>query len=124
MLKLGRMHRQTGETFVDPTAMSRQMTGLKFLGFATFNSLVLTNTLKMALTNHPEDAWHRPDGKHHNQINYILVKRRFRSGVNIYRTRSFPGADIGSDHDLVMMTFRIRLKKARKPNQPRLRFDL
>ena len=25
MLKLGKMHRQTGERFVDPTAMSRQM---------------------------------------------------------------------------------------------------
>ena len=50
------------------------------------------------------------------------MKKRFRSGVNIHRTRSFPGADIGSDHDLVMMTF--RLKKVRKPNQPRLRFDL
>ena len=25
MLKLGRMHRQTGEKFVDPTAMSRQI---------------------------------------------------------------------------------------------------
>ena len=58
-----------------------------------------------------------------NQIDYILVKKRFRSGVNIHRTRSFPGADIGSDYDLVMMTFRVRLKKARKPNQPRLRFD-
>ena len=46
------------------------------------------------------------------------------TGVNIHRTRSFPGADIGSDHDLVMMTFQVRLKKARKPNQPRLRFDL
>ena len=34
------------------------------------------------------------------------------------------GADIGSDHDLVMMTFQVRLKKTRKPNQPRLRFDL
>ena len=52
------------------------------------------------------------------------MKKRFRSGVNIHRTRSFPGADIGSDHDLVMMTFRVRLKKARKPNQQRLRFDL
>ena len=30
----------------------------------------------------------------------------------------------GSDQDLVMMTFPVRLKKARKPNQPRLRFDL
>ena len=52
------------------------------------------------------------------------MKKRFRPGVNIHRTRSFPGADIGSDHDLVMMTFRVCLKKARKPNQPRLRFDL
>ena len=40
------------------------------------------------------------------------------------RTRSFPGADIGSDHDLMMMTFQVRLKKTSKPNQPRLRFDL
>ena len=52
------------------------------------------------------------------------MKKRFRSGVNIHRTRSFPGADIGSDHDLVMMTFQVRLKKTIKPNQPRLRFDL
>ena len=37
---------------------------------------------------------------------------------------TLPTADIGSDHDLVMMTFRVRLKKARKPNQPRLRFYL
>ena len=57
-------------------------------------------------------------------VDYILVKKRFRSGVNIHRTRSFPGADIGSDHDLVMMTFQVGLKMARKPNQPRLRFDL
>ena len=51
------------------------------------------------------------------QIEYILVKKRFRSGVNIHRTRSFPGADIGSDHDLEMMTIQVRLKMARKPNQ-------
>ena len=53
-----------------------------------------------------------------------MVKKRFRAGVNSHRKRSFPGADLGGDHDLVMMTFRVRLKKARKPNQPRLRFDL
>ena len=44
--------------------------------------------------------------------------------MNIHETRSFSGADIGSDHDLVMMTFQVRLKMARKPNQPRLKFDL
>ena len=38
-------------------------------------------------------------------------------------TKRFPGADIGRDHGLVMVTFRVRLKKVRKPTQPRLRFD-
>ena len=97
--------------------------GLRLLEFATFNNLVLTNTLGPHKPSR-RWTWHSPDGKHHNQIDYILVKKRFRSGVNIHRTRSFPGADIGSDHDLVMMTFQVRLKKTRKPNQPRLRFDL
>ena len=43
---------------------------------------------------------------------------------DIARTRSFPGADIGSDHDLLMMTFRLRLKKISKPKHTRLKFDL
>ena len=98
--------------------------GLRLLEFAAFNSLILTNTLG---SHKPSRRWtkHSPDEKHHNQIDYTLAKfKRFRSGVNIHRTRSFPGADIGSDHGLVVMIFRIRLKKARKPNQPRLMFGL
>ena len=44
--------------------------------------------------------------------------------MNIARTRSFLGADIGSDHDLLMMTFRLRLKKISKSKHTRLKFDL
>ena len=44
--------------------------------------------------------------------------------MNIARTRSFPGADIGSDHDLLMTTFHIRLKKVSEPKHTRLKFDL
>jgi len=58
------------------------------------------------------------------QIDYILVRKRFRSGVNIARTRNFPGADIGSDHDVLLMTFRLRLKKISKQKHTRLKFDL
>ena len=47
-----------------------------------------------------------------------------RSGVNIARTQSFPGADIGSDHDLLMMTFHLYLKRISKPKHTRLKFDL
>ena len=55
---------------------------------------------------------------------YILVKKRFRSGIKTAKTRAFPGADIGSDHDMVMTTFQTRLKNSRKPTQPRIGFDL
>ena len=52
------------------------------------------------------------------------MKKRFRSGIKIARTRAFPGADVGSDYDMVMMTFKTRLKKSRKPTQPRISFDI
>ena len=45
--------------------------------------------------------------------------------MDIARTRSFPGADTGSDHDLLMMTFCLCLKKKnQKPKHTRLKFDL
>ena len=97
--------------------------GLKLLDFATYNKLVLTNTLGPHKLSR-RWTWHSPDGKHHNQIDYILVRKRFRSSINIARTRSFPGADIGSDHDLLMMTIKLRLRKTNKPRQVRIRFDL
>ena len=44
--------------------------------------------------------------------------------MNRARTRSFPGADIGSDHDLLMMTFHLCLKRISKPKHTRHKFDL
>ena len=64
-------------------------------------------------------TWHSPNGQLHNQIDYILVRKRFRLGVNSARTRSFLGADIGSDHDFLK-----KKKKNSKPKQTRLEFDL
>ena len=52
------------------------------------------------------------------------MRKRFRSGVISARTRSFPGADSGSDHDLLMMTLHLRLKRISKPKHKRLTFDL
>ena len=68
--------------------------------------------------------WHSPDGKTHNQIDYIMVKKRFKTSVNIAKTRSSPGADIGSDHELVMMTSKLYLKRAKKQCNTRIKFDL
>ena len=101
---------------MDPT----EMLSLRLLEFANFNNLVLTNTMGSNKLSR-KWTWHRSDRKHQNQIDYILVKKRFHSGVNVHR--SFSGADIGSHHDLLMMTFQIQLKKTKKPTQSILRFD-
>ena len=97
--------------------------GLRLLEFATFNDLVLANTCGHHKASR-RWTWHGLNGQNHNQIDYTLVRKRFRSGVNIARTRNFPGAGIGSDHDLLMMTFRLRLKKISKSKHTRLKFDL
>ena len=55
---------------------------------------------------------------------WSMVKKRFSSSVNIAKTRSFPGADIGSDHELVMMTFKLHLKRTKKRGHARIRFDV
>ena len=59
--------------------------GLRFLEFATFNDLVLANTFGHHKASRGW-TWHSPSEQHHNQIDYILVRKHFRSGVNIART--------------------------------------
>ena len=97
--------------------------GLRLLEFASDNNLMLANTFGPHKPSR-RWTWTSPNGEHHSQIDYIMVKRRFQSSVNITRTRSFPGADIGSDHELVMMTFRLHLRKVKKQGQTRIKFDL
>ena len=97
--------------------------GLRLLEFATFNDLVLANTFGHHKASR-RWTWHSPNRQHHSQTDYILVRKRFRSGVNIARTQSFPGADTASEHDLLMVTFHVRLKRISKPKQTRLKFNI
>ena len=66
-------------------------------------------------------TWTSPDGQHQNQINYILCSQRWRSSIWSAKTR--PGADCGSDYELLIAKFRIKLKKVGKTTRP-FRYDL
>ena len=65
-----------------------------------------------------------PKGQVHNQIDFIVTPQRFKSSINKANTRSFPGADTGSDHDLMLTTIKLKLKTKRFTKSPRIRFDL
>ena len=97
--------------------------GLKLLESACDNDPVLANTLGKHKVSR-RWTWHSPNGGYHNQIDYIMVRTRFITNVNTAKTRSFPGADIGSDHDLVMMSFRLCLKKIKMQGPTRIKLDL
>ena len=66
----------------------------------------------------------RCEAQVHNQKGFILTPQRFKSSIKEANTRSFPGADIGSDHDLVPTTIKLKLKTKRFTKSPRIRFDL
>lgn len=51
------------------------------------------------------------------QTDYILVKKQFRNQVK--DSRSYPIADIDSDHNLVMMTCKLKFKKIETNGQTR-----
>ena len=97
--------------------------GLRLLEFASYNNLKVANT---SGPHKPSRrwTWHSPGGDYHNQIDYTIVKRRFQSNVKIAKTRSFPGSDIESDRELVMMTFKLRLQRAKNQDSIRIRLSL
>ena len=84
------------------------------------HALVIANTLSQ---QHKRRLYTRtsPDGQHKNQIDYILCSKRWRSPIQSTKTR--PGVDCGSDHELLIAKLRLKLKKAGKTTRP-FRYDL
>ena len=80
-------------------------TGQRLIEFCQENELVIANTL---FQQHKRRlyTWTSPDGQHQNQIDYILCSQRWRSSTQ--STKGRPGADCGSDHELLITKFRLK----------------
>ena len=59
--------------------------------------------------------------QYQNLIDYILCSQRWKSSIQSAKTRL--GADCGSDHELLIAKFRLKLKKVGKTARP-FRYDL
>ena len=89
----------------------RNEAGKGLIEFCQENALVITNTaLHMDITR-----WSTP------KSDYILCIQRWRSSILSTKTR--PGADCGSDHELLIIKFRLKLKNVGKTTRP-FRYDL
>ena len=94
--------------------------GKRLIEFCQENVLVIANTL---LQQHKRRLYTctSSDGQHQNQIDYILCRQRWRSSIQSAKARL--GADCGSDHELLIDKFRLKLKKVEKTIRP-FRHDL
>ena len=89
----------------------RNEAGQRLIEFCQENALVIANTL---FQQHKRRlyTWTSPDGQHCNQIDYIICSQRWRSSIQSRKT--LPGTDCGSDHELLISNFRLKLKKVGK----------
>ena len=86
--------------------------GQRLTEFCQENAPVIANTL---FQQHKRRlyTWTSPDGQHRNQIDYILCSQRRRSPI--WSTKTRPGPDCGSDHELLIAKFTLKLKREGKP---------
>ena len=94
--------------------------GQKPTEFCQENALVIANTL---FQQHKRrlHTWTSPDGQYQNQTDYILCSQKWRSSIESAKTRL--RADCGSDHELLIAKFILKLKKVGNTTRP-FRYDL
>ena len=98
----------------------RNNRGQKLVEFCEQNHLWISNT---QFKHHPRRTytWTAPNNIHRNQIDYIMISKRWKTNIN--NCKAYPGADCDSDHNMVMATWKMKLKRINKDPLP-LRYDL
>lgn len=102
---------RTGEHIGDFGLGERNERGDTLSAFAAEHDLIVTNTF---FQHHPRRlyTWKSNDGKTRNQIDFVLINKRFRNCIKNIKT--YPGADVRSDHNPLIGKMGIRLKRVEK----------
>ena len=89
--------------------------------FCAVNNLVIGGTL-FPHRRHHKATWISPDHQTENQIDHVIIRQRWRTSLQDVRARR--GADIGSDHHLVIAKLKVRLSARKRQPNPRVRFNV
>ena len=85
----------------------RNERGDQLVEFCSRNDFQIMNTF-FKLHARRLYTWRSPDQTTRNQIDYIICKTRWRNSVR--RVTTLPGADCGTDHNLLIAYVKIKLK--------------
>ncbi|KIH46393.1 hypothetical protein ANCDUO_23555 [Ancylostoma duodenale] len=94
--------------------------GLRLLAFAASTSLLIGNSYFQHPRKH-KLTWRCPKGTDSAVLDYFLIPSRFHSSFQDIRVMR--GADCGSDHHLVVMKVKLRLKRSKRISAPVSRRD-
>ena len=114
---------KTMQGVVGPHGLGRQTSdnGKRLVAFASANGLCITNTIFPHKHIH-QATWYPPDPRAKPSLkDYVLVKQRLRPSV--LDTRVHRGGDLDSDHRLVVVSLRLKLKR-KGTHGPRKRFEV
>jgi len=81
--------------------------GQRLIQFASSHNAIVSSTTFQHKDIH-NMTWRSPDGKVHNQIDHVVVNRRYARCITDVRSQR--GADVGTDHYLVRIKFRCRIQ--------------
>ena len=94
--------------------------GERLIDFCEENNLIIGGTLFKHREIH-KYTWTSPDGKTKNQIDHIMINKKWRTSLLDVKTKR--GADIASDHELVVAKVKLKLRKAKIGCDREGRFD-
>ncbi|KAI8503757.1 hypothetical protein Bbelb_187280 [Branchiostoma belcheri] len=95
--------------------------GERFTDLCSLNQLVIGGSIFMHKRIH-KATWRSPDHITENQIDHMCISQKFRrlwSDVRVMR-----GADVSSDHHLLVMSLRLRLKKYSTTTNSRRKYNV
>ena len=96
--------------------------GLLFADFCTLNELIIGGTLFPHKPT-PKSTWISPDLQTENQIDHITIIKKWRRVLLDVRVKR--GADINSNHHLLVGEFRMKLAAKKKTdNKVQRRFEI
>ena len=82
--------------------------GEKLLNFCTANNLTIANTLFPQKKDSRQWTWESPYGRTRNKIDYVMLNSNWKTSIT--NARSFPGADLASNHQLVICNIHLKFK--------------
>ena len=95
--------------------------GEHFADLCALNQLVIGGNIFPHKGIH-KATWPSPNHVTENQIDHVCISRKFRRSWQDVRVMS--GADVSSDHHLLMTTVRLRLKRFTNANSTRTKHNV